>query len=534
MIYNPITCKDNLILGLAPNLVVVSGWTMPERLASLIPANHYSAIGSLYSRERGINFLLRNLIANPAISHVIALKLTSRDQNSKSVDFLESFFKYRYQIRENELGVKEAVVQLIDSKEQAITIDTEIPLIYLNSVLNYIQFQVFNDLDQAILAIKQIHQETALSKSLIQEKFQQNNKYPTSDLRKLGIKFPEKTIAWDQKPAPDNGIVVKPDNLFQGWLKLSDLILKFGKQSRSRKGLRILQLLNLVTSIDIEQHFATEQKVDFSKLAFSESYYQSYIASLLNSNQSNNNIEQSNKCNPNYVSYGYSDRIYKYFQTNQLEKVVNALRKNPHSTSVINLWDSKLDAESDIPPCLTNLGFKIENNQLHLTATFRSHDIFGAWYLNSSALLALHQKVLFSLNLTNLKSGYLTIISQAAHIYEYAFTEAEENVKRFLRKDKQKNRYQDPCGSFLVEITKDKQNQKVIQVLQEYQGKIVNKIKGNNVKKLYNEILENAPYLEREHCLYLGSELQKAAIAIALDIDYRQDKKLAINSAKFS
>src|SRR3989344_8772661 len=68
---------------------IVTLWSKPKELAQKIDQSKYCVMGPLYSSERGLDLLIRNLLANPQIS---VLLLTGVDF-SKSGIVLKDFFE---------------------------------------------------------------------------------------------------------------------------------------------------------------------------------------------------------------------------------------------------------------------------------------------------------------------------------------------------------------------------------------------------------------------------------------------------------
>ena len=62
---------DQLYLGdPKSSTALVTLWTVKENICPQIPIKHFGVAGQLYSK-RGINFLLRNILANPVIRTVV-------------------------------------------------------------------------------------------------------------------------------------------------------------------------------------------------------------------------------------------------------------------------------------------------------------------------------------------------------------------------------------------------------------------------------------------------------------------------------
>lgn len=93
MLYTPRYKAKQLILGTG-RTVIVSGWTVRKVLAAKFNPSDYAAIGQLYSAARGLNILVRNLMANPQVRNVVVLSATEEDRNAQSCDRVWDFWQY--------------------------------------------------------------------------------------------------------------------------------------------------------------------------------------------------------------------------------------------------------------------------------------------------------------------------------------------------------------------------------------------------------------------------------------------------------
>lgn len=87
----------------------------------------------------------------------------------------------------------------------------------------------------------------------------------------------------------------------------------------------------------------------------------------------------------------------------------------------------------------------------------------------------------------------------------------------------------DPTGYFLIRIHNDHKNnnRKKIEVGLCKKLNVVSVIiEGENAEEIYNTIIREKLISKMEHAAYLGSELQKAEIALRLGKKYVQDEKL--------
>ena len=104
----------------------------------------------------------------------------------------------------------------------------------------------------------------------------------------------------------------------------------------------------------------------------------------------------------------------------------------------------------------------------------------------------------------------------------------EEKVKEIKAEyDDNKEFVLDPAGYFLIRINKEKQ---LIEVgFCNERNKLVLKVIGKKPIEIYQTIInkENLQ-IRKDHCAYLGRELQKAYIAVQKNIEYVQDDELKI------
>ena len=102
----------------------------------------------------------------------------------------------------------------------------------------------------------------------------------------------------------------------------------------------------------------------------------------------------------------------------------------------------------------------------------------------------------------------------------------ENNVKEIeAAYDDSKEFVLDPAGYFLIRINKEK---KLIEVgFCNERNKLVLKITGEKPIEIYQTIINKEQIqIRKDHCAYLGRELQKAYIALQKNLDYVQDDEL--------
>jgi len=123
--------------------------------------------------------------------------------------------------------------------------------------------------------------------------------------------------------------------------------------------------------------------------------------------------------------YCYGTRLRDFGGVNQIERIVDKLKKNPEAKSAtVSLMDSSIDFDGHMP-CIVALDFKIREDKLHLTGFFRSQDIGKKFYADILALGAIQNEVSQKLNIVN---GNVKIFIASAHIYETDFTKVNEFI----------------------------------------------------------------------------------------------------------
>jgi len=120
-------------------------------------------------------------------------------------------------------------------------------------------------------------------------------------------------------------------------------------------------------------------------------------------------------------TYTYGNRLRRYgIGLDQLDHVVHTLTREPESRrAVAVIYDPEEDMNSDSVPCMNLLDFKIRNERLHLTAYFRSHDVYAAYPANIFALARLMEYVIAQIDGgRKIRIGTLNVVSNKAHIYQ--------------------------------------------------------------------------------------------------------------------
>ena len=317
------------------------------------------------------------------------------------------------------------------------------------------------------------------------------------------------------------GFIVRDNNLYRMWQRALTKIKLFGTY-KENKTKEIISLMSVLTDkIILNENMPAIDIID------------KYLSQVLD------NIPTEG------LTYTYGSRLH---DCNQINEVIASLRKNKDNRNGISVtWRPEVDYHKE-PPCLILVDCKIQEKILYMTAYFRSHDIYKAYCMNIIALQCLQEKIVNSLNEDHdyendikntkempefkiennkieifprysikkpenelIKRGYLTIISNSAHVYEQDFEK--------LEKIEMMDCNMDPRGYFIIDL--DKEEKKISVTLMNDRNEPIKHFKEDNTHKL-RDLCQ--PYIsEVSHALYLGGELEKAKICLDTGKNYVQN-----------
>jgi thymidylate synthase len=512
--FNAIYKPNQLILG-SGYTAICTGWTPAKSVAAKLDPSDYAVIGNLYSASRGINFLVRNLLANPHVRYLVVMDLTQEDKNSGSVQCLKDFFENGVYRGKNYVG-KECWV--IDSLVKGY-IDIDIPL------------EVLNQLRYSMILIPNLERDIDI-KSIV--------KVGNLGLWAEPMVFPYNEPTSEVKPGPRYGHRIEDKTIAETWIKILQRIKTTGTirpTGYDGKWQELIDLMAIVTDEPEDFYFPEP-----NYLPLDREYLKNYIPQILD--------------DANYregVKYTYGQRLRSWFGQDQIKAVIGKLIKEIDSASaVMSLWDSgsgnyqilaehnswrghdyhtivrgeRKGGDSDHnhggSPCLNHIWVRVVDNELSLTATFRSNDMFSAWPANAMGLRALQHHIrdeIASESEYDLTMGPLITISQSAHIYDDCWETVEQLINNQYQSiiSQEFRGYSDPAGNFLVET--DGNNITVSQLTPN--GEFVGKWEGKNPLKLIRQIIADCPSIQSFHIGYLAREIERAS---QQKTNYTQDK----------
>lgn len=518
--FNAIYKPNQLILG-SGYIAICTGWTPAKSVAAKLDPSDYAVIGNLYSASRGINFLVRNLLSNPHVRNLVTMNSTREDKNSGSVQCLKDFFKNGVYRGKNDVG-KECWV--IDSSVKGY-IDIDIPLEVLNQLRSSVALKDCLTVYSILPTVREISE--SMYGTFIK---------PWAE----PMVFPYNEPMSQVKPGPRYGHRIEGKTIAETWIKILQRIKTTGTIRPTGYDGKWQELIDLMAIVinEPEDFYFPEPNY----LPLDREYLKNYIPQILDDADYRERVK-----------YTYGQRLRSWFGQDQIKQVINKLIKEIDSASaVMSLWDSgsgnyqilaehnswrnndyntivrgeRKGGDSDHnhggSPCLNHIWVRVVDNELSLTATFRSNDMFSAWPANAMGLRALQQHIrdeIASQSEYDLTMGPLITISQSAHIYDDCW----ENVEQLLANqyqsivNKEFRDYNDPTGNFLVET--DGSNVTVSQLT--LNGEFVEKWEGKNPLRLIRQIVADCPSIQPFHIGYLAREIERAS---QQKTNYTQDK----------
>ena len=463
--------SDQIIIGnLDSNIAIVTLWTKKEKVAEKLDKNNYSIIGQLYSPEEGINAIIRNCLSNKKITEIIITGVNL----SKSADALIFFFNNgidnNYLIKGHNVHIdKEIPLQTIEELRENVTLH---------------DFREIKDFSKLNELIKKIPNKQAYGKNEI---------------------YPKKKIDNPSTfPSESSGFIVREDFISEAWINVLSLIMRFGEIKKTEYYEEQKELISLVTIIDKED--PNNPKLDHC-FNFDIEELENYYPQVL----SNNDIDG--------VEYTYGQRLRNNKGVDQISKIIEKIKKTPYTRRAIAFtWDLEKDYDNEKSPCLCLVQILIQNSKLYFTAFFRSNDMYNAWPKNAFALRKLQKMISDEIGI---EIGSLIIHSNSAHIYKSSWKSSLSVLEHFPPIIKPIG---DPRGNLIIRLEENK----IKLILQSPEGKRINEIEGISAIEIYKKLVSLNYVSQISHAFYLGTELQKAEIALKNNLNYVQDKEIKL------
>lgn len=485
----PLYFAPSLVLGNPESgLGVCLLWTPQERVLPVLDPAHYALVGNLYSRD-GVSFLVRNLLARPLMTNLLLCGKDLTGSGAALVALLRDGLDGSGRIVGDGTRLHpEIAPEAVELLRRSLTLhdyrDTTRP-------------------EQIAALVAELACPARI----------------WADRPQI---FPYQEPSAEALPAAEVGLLLRAPSVRSAYLQLLWHVLRFGQRTTTQQGADQREILDLLTVISAEPddpaNCSYADWMPFSRASLGERLadgrFSGYLGQLLQPEGADG------------VSYTYGSRLRAFDGAiDQVAALADELRSASESRrAVAVLWSPAYDPASPNPPCLNLVQVRLRAGRLHQTAYFRSHDIYRAWPSNAYGLRTLQGELARALGV---ESGELAILSHSAHIYAHDWTNATNLVEQYHHPFNPRSA-RDPRGSFVILIEPPEI------VVRHYtpNGEHLQSLRGQSARELASRL---ALYVgEVSHAIYLGAELQKAELALALGLPeaYHQDRPLELRQVR--
>ena len=206
-------------------------------------------------------------------------------------------------------------------------------------------------------------------------------------------------------------ITVEDESILKTYLKLVKKVYDKGKEVDDERGSTTTELLDVVATIQDpvgENYFHINPPI-YEIVATPK-------GSIWNGEKLEKYCKEFTSPDKKGFIYTYGNRYREWFDVDQIACAIERLKNCRESRRAISVtWDPRTDTKRDEVPCMIFVDFKIRDGVLYTAATWRSHDIYGAWFANVVGLTYLAQYV--AKKVGDVRVGSVTVFSISAHIY---------------------------------------------------------------------------------------------------------------------
>ena len=368
-------------------ICVITFWTRKEEIYEMIPEKyrkHILCIGNLYT-ENGIQYIVKNSLLCPPIR---GFMLVGNDKNDVRKTFLSK--EYYYSRDDNFKRFYDTFIET----DLCMTVEE-------------------NTLDNAFnVLIKE-----TVNCNWISEPIDRYN---------------EESTQTDTLPSEHQGFVVKDKSLEILWRKALTYIKRFGVERTTSTDKKYREIIGLVSVLE-----AFNEPVNMPENAPLNENIEAYSAQII-----------TNSSQPG-IEYTYGQRLHDH---GQIDAIIDKLKADKANRQAIGVtWNLPKDSTSLYPPCCVVADFKVQPrtlngttvDALYLTLYFRSHDIYSAYCANIYGFRKLQEMIA---SLTDCVPGYIMVVSNSAHVYDYDYPQALIYDELGCKMD--------PRGYFIIELIK--------------------------------------------------------------------------------
>jgi len=465
--------KDILIINPKSNVAISTLWSKKNFLVEKIPENlkkKIGIIGTTYT-SHGINYIFETLAENPQIDTLIL---------------------YGYDLSTS----GETLFRVFGEK------NTNLPVIILDK----------DKVEEIVRSVKLVDLRKEAKEMKFEKLFEEvekNYKEEKPKRKKIDLKVEEKSNI-ESYPFPLSGHYIYDNkSVLRAWVKILDLIMRFGSLKFSEYEIPQKEFLNVVATLGL---YGKDYNLEKEFFEFIEKEnFERHINEVLSPKK------------PEGVEYTYGERFFTHrFGKNQINYLIEKLSKSPYSRrALVVSWDHEKDQNIENPPCIIGVQGIITENFYNHIVIIRSNDMFKAWPVNFVAQIELAKFIVNEINKianTDYKLGSVTSISISAHIYQTDFERAKKVIEKYS--GKMKEFVEDPKGNFLIYL----ENGKVVLEHRTPDNSIVLwKNSFETFEQAYEFLKSGNMFSFASHASYLSKELKNAFEKLKKGEEYEQD-----------
>jgi thymidylate synthase len=487
----PLYFQDKLtVINPAGTVGVLTLWSRVEYVlercrqagVDLDPTTSPIAVfGTLYGN--GLRELLRNLLYNPQIQHLV---VCGRNR-SGSLEDLQAFFHQGLEpaaspLVSYEAGAGGEPVQTCKISGTNRLIDN---LVRPEHFRVKPRFHVLGEPkdDQTLRRVQEFFQHLPTTTPEV-----------VADLERQEIPLPQVSLA--HFPSTPQAQTVVRDTPLEAWQEVLFVISRFGHAVSLAKGER-LELQNLKVVIQ-QPGFEPEEALRTHH--FDPEQLRTYQRDFLRGEQGADE------------TYSYGHRLRSYFGADNLQACLERLQVDPEDRKAyLTLWDNIRDLKvAKGQPCFVSLFFRRFDGKLTLTATFRTHNALDAWLPNVYGLMAVQQWVAQKLGLP---AGPITVVSHSISLDRKELDRALAMVSHrpFAIQE-------DPCGYFRLSLDESE-----ILVEHRHGDVTLREYRGRKAVQLQHQLARDLALSDLNHALYLGRQLARAEECLRTGREFEQE-----------
>ncbi len=518
------------------NCAVTFLWTMRDAVLPKLEKQNLAVATNFYT-PAGLQGMVRNILANPFINYFILFgeEYSARERDEKvkeltSAGAIRAFFQK---------GIDEN--RRVPGFESSVYFDKHIPTEMIQKLIGNVELVDLNEKMKGASLEEKISEANRLLKTL-------PKKQP----------FLDKPMVFDYEKAQESfpfeggPLLVRETTIPRAWIEMIYTIYRYGRKNlmNANTDRWVKEINNMIVAIHDPQNMdlgvnpflvpLTIEKIEVYKkeilsplLPAGKAYtYGNKLRAYLfpHAKEIKDLVDSKEFHDFEFQQGAHLDANVKYLpngacEINQIQDIIDVLKRDTYSKACVAItWHAQdeLMRKHKSSPCLVLLQAIVQDEKLNLMCFFRSHDMTQGWPENAYGCAAIQKEIAEAIGAP---TGILTIISGSAQIYNNYYKQVEEMLAKYRKPEL---KYRDAKGNYLIQLLNGKI---VVTHLRPETNTELDKLNGTSATDLML-LLSSRGFLNTDHAIYLGMELQKAEIALQNSLPYLQDAPLKLEKKK--